>query len=315
MSVERGDFISLSYTGRLDNGDVFDTTEEDVAKENGLLAEGVSYAPITIVVGENMVVKGLDEDLIGKKAGYEGQIKIAPQDAFGQRIPELIEVVPTRRFEKRPAPGMRVTLDNKTGTVESVIGGRVRVDFNSPYAGRTVNYAYKIEAIMRDSVEKVKGLFKYYLNKDFDVSIAEHRVTVEMPYELGFNQQVQYYKKLLAEKIIQFAGADEVDYLEVHKRSEPVGEETVAAAEPESKAPEPRKRTRRTKAEAAPASEETVAAAEPESKAPEPRKRTRRTKAEAAPASEETVAAAEPESKAPEPRKRTRRTKARKASP
>ena len=248
MSVERGDFISLSYTGRLDNGDVFDTTDEDVAKENGLLAEGVSYAPITIVVGENMVVKGLDEDLIGKKAGYEGQIKIAPQDAFGQRIPELIEVVPTRRFEKRPTPGMRITLDNKTGTVESVIGGRVRVDFNSPYAGKTVNYEYKIEATIVDTVEEAKGLFKYYLNKDFEVSIADHRVIVEMPYELGFNQQVQYYKKLLAEKIIQFAGAEEVDYVEVHKRPEPVSEETAAGAEPESKAPEPRKRTRRTKA-------------------------------------------------------------------
>ena len=131
-----------------------------------------------------------------------------------------------------------------------------------------------------------------------------------MPYELGFNQQVQYYKKLLAEKIIQFAGADEVDYLEVHKRSEPVSEEAVAGAEKEPKAQEPRKRTRRTKAEATPASEETAAGAEPESKAQEPRKRTRRTKAEATPASEETVAAAEQESKAPEPRKRTRRTKA-----
>ena len=285
MSVERGDFISLSYTGRLDNGDVFDTTDEDVAKENGLFAEGVAYAPITIVVGENMVVKGLDEDFIGKKAGHEGQIKIAAQDAFGQRIPELIEVVPTRRFEKRPAPGMRVTLDNKTGTVESVIGGRVRVDFNSPYAGRTVNYAYKIVAIIADTVEKVKGLFKYYLNKDFDVSIAEHRVTVEMPYELGFNQQVQYYKKLLAEKIIQFAGADEVDYLEVHKRPEPVSEEAATGAEKEPEAKEPRKRTRRTKAgEAAPASEEAATGAEKEPEAKEPRKRTRRTKAgEAAP--------------------------------
>jgi len=49
--------------------------------------------------------------------------------------------------------------------------------------------------------EKTKGLFKYYLNRDFDVSIADDRLIVEMPYELGFNQQVQYYKKLLAEKI------------------------------------------------------------------------------------------------------------------
>ena len=137
-------------------------------RKMGYWQRALAYAPITIVVGENMVVKGLDEDLIGKKAGYKGQIKIAPQDAFGQRIPELIEVVPTRRFEKRPAPGMRVTLDNKTGTVESVIGGRVRVDFNSPYAGRTVNYAYKIEAIIVDSCRKSQGIVQYYLNKDFE---------------------------------------------------------------------------------------------------------------------------------------------------
>jgi FKBP-type peptidyl-prolyl cis-trans isomerase SlyD len=149
---------------------------------------------------------------------------------------------------------MRVSLDNRTGTVESVIGGRVRVDFNSPYAGKTVNYEYKVEAVIVDTVDKAKGLFKYYLNKDFEVSIGADRVIVEMPYELGFNQQVQYYKKLLAEKIIQFAGAEEVDYVEVHKRQEPVSEEAAAAseeatagAEPEAKA-EPKKRTRRTKA-------------------------------------------------------------------
>jgi FKBP-type peptidyl-prolyl cis-trans isomerases 2 len=89
MSVERGDFIRLSYIGRLDNGDVFDTTNEDVAKENDLFAEGVSYAPIVIIAGENMVVTGLDEDLIGKASGYEGQVKIQPKDAFGERKPEL----------------------------------------------------------------------------------------------------------------------------------------------------------------------------------------------------------------------------------
>jgi FKBP-type peptidyl-prolyl cis-trans isomerase SlyD len=230
MSVKRGDFIRLSYIGRLDNGDVFDTTNEDIAKENDLFAEGVSYAPIVIIAGENMVVTGLDEDLIGKASGYEGQVKIEPKDAFGERKPELIEVVPTRRFEKRPTPGTRVSLDNRTGTVESVVGGRVRVDFNSPYAGKTINYQYTIEKIIEKTVEKVKGLFKYYLNKDFDVSVAKKRVKVDMPYELGFNPQVQYYKKLLAEKIMLFTDMIEVDYIEVHKRPEPVSEEASDAA-------------------------------------------------------------------------------------
>jgi FKBP-type peptidyl-prolyl cis-trans isomerase SlyD len=230
MSVTRGDFIRLSYTGRLDNGDVFDTTSEDIAKENDLFAEGVSYAPIVVIAGENMVVTGLDEDLIGKAPGYEGQVKIQPKAAFGERKPELVEVVPTRRFEKRPTPGMRVSLDNKTGTVESVIGGRVRVDFNSPYAGKTIIYDYAIEKIVEKSVDKVKGLLKYYLNKDFDVSVVKKRVKVDMPYELGFNPQVQYYKKLLAEKIMQFTDMEEVDYIEVHKRPEPASEEAIAQA-------------------------------------------------------------------------------------
>jgi FKBP-type peptidyl-prolyl cis-trans isomerase SlyD len=230
MSVTRGDFIRLSYTGRLDNGDVFDTTNEDVAKENDLFAEGVSYSPIVVIAGENMVVTGLDEDLMGKASGFEGKVKIQPKDAFGERKPELVEVVPTRRFEKRPTPGMRVTLDNRTGTVESVIGGRVRVDFNSPYAGKTIVYDYTIEKIVDKAVDKVKGLLKYYLNKDFNVSIAKKRVKVDTPYELGFNPQVQYYKKLLAEKIMQFTDIEEVDYIEVHKRPEPVSEEAVDGA-------------------------------------------------------------------------------------
>ncbi len=220
MSVKRGDFVRLSYTGRLESGDVFDTTDAEVAKENGIFAEGVNYAPITIIAGENMVVKGLDEDLIDKNSGYEGAVTVPPEKAFGERVPELVEVVPTRRFEKRPAPGMRVSLDNRTGTVESVVGGRVRVDFNSPYAGKTVVYDYKIEKVLRSTAEKIKGLLKYYLNRDFDVTVKEKVVTVQVPYELGFNQTVQYYKQLLAEKIMQYTKVDEVDYVEAHKRHE-----------------------------------------------------------------------------------------------
>ncbi len=232
MSVKRGDFIRLSYTGRLENGDVFDTTDVEVAKENGIFAEGVNYAAITIIAGENMVVKGLDDDLIGKQSGYEGTVTVPPDKAFGERVPELVEVVPTRRFEKRPVPGMRVSLDNRTGTVESVVGGRVRVDFNSPYAGKTITYDYTIEKVIRSTAEKFRGLLKYYLNRDFEVTVKEKLATVIVPYELGFNQTVQYYKQLLAEKIMQFTSVVEVDYVEVHKKHDHVKEERTQSEAP-----------------------------------------------------------------------------------
>lgn len=221
MSVNNGDFVKISYTGKLENGDVFDTTDAEVAKQHGIYAEGIDYSPVVIVVGESMVVKGLDEDLIGRNVGYKGTVVIPPEKAFGPRNPELVEVVPTRRFEKRPVPGMRVTVDNKTGTVESVIGGRVRVDFNLPYAGKTITYDYTLEEIIDAPISKIKGLIQYYLHKDFPVSIKRGVTRIEVPYEFAFNQTVQYYKGVLAEKIMRFIDVEEVDYVELHKKLHP----------------------------------------------------------------------------------------------
>jgi FKBP-type peptidyl-prolyl cis-trans isomerase SlyD len=221
MSVNSGDFVKISYTGKLENGDVFDTTDAEVAKQHGIYAEGIDYSPVVIVVGESMVVKGLDEDLVGRNVGYKGTVVVPPEKAFGQRNPELVEVVPTRRFEKRPVPGMRVTVDNKTGTVESVIGGRVRVDFNVPYAGKTITYDYTLEESIDDPKSKIKGLIQYYLHKDFPVSIKRGIIRIEVPYEFPFNQTVQYYKGVLAEKIMRLIDVEEVDYVELHKKPHP----------------------------------------------------------------------------------------------
>ncbi len=238
MSVNSGDFVKISYTGKLENEDVFDTTDAEVAKQHGIYAEGIDYGPVVIVVGENMVVKGLDEDLVGKNAGYKGTVVVPPEKAFGQRNPELVEVVPTRRFEKRPLPGMRVTVDNKTGTVENVIGGRVRVDFNLPYAGKTITYDYALEEIIDDPKSKVKGLIQYFLHKDFPVSIKKGVLRIEVPYEFAFNQTVQYYKGVLAEKIMRLIDVEEVHYVEVHKKPQPPQEATSDIANEREKSAE-----------------------------------------------------------------------------
>jgi FKBP-type peptidyl-prolyl cis-trans isomerase SlyD len=221
MSVNDGDFVKISYTGKLENGDVFDTTDIEVAKQHGIYAEGIDYSSVVIAIGENMVVRGLDEELVGKDVGYKGTVVVPPEKAFGQRKPDLVEVVPTRRFEKKPVPGMRVAVDNKTGTVESVIGGRVRVDFNLPYAGKTIIYDYTIEEIIDDPISKIKGLIGYYLHKDFAVSKERELIRIEVPYEFAFNQTVQYYKGVLAEKIMRLIDVEEVEYVELHKKPHP----------------------------------------------------------------------------------------------
>ncbi|MGB8312073.1 MAG: peptidylprolyl isomerase [Halobacteriota archaeon] len=237
MSLGNGDFVKISYTGKLENGDVFDTTDIEVAKQHGIYAEGIDYNPIIIVVGENMVVRGLDEDLIGKEVGYEGTVVVPPEKAFGHRNPELVEVVPTRRFEKKPVPGMRVNVGNRAGIIENVVGGRVRVDFNLPYAGKAITYNYKIEKSVGNTINKIKGLIEYYLHKDFVVSKKGKIIRVEIPYEFAFNQTVQYYKGVLAEKIMRFIDVEEVEYVELHKKPHAI-EEAKSEVTDEQEKPE-----------------------------------------------------------------------------
>ena len=73
MAIKKGDFIEIEYTGRLkEEGFVFDTTDEKIAKEHDLYNSKAAYGPLTICVGEHHVIHGLDEALIGKEKGsYE----------------------------------------------------------------------------------------------------------------------------------------------------------------------------------------------------------------------------------------------------
>ena len=122
MTVKNGDFIRIDYTESVD-GQVIAATDKDVATEKGIFNEETQYGPHLIVVGAGQLVKGFEEDLIGKEIGYSGKVEIPPEGAFGLRDPKKIEIVPINRFkEKKPVPGMRVGIENKAGTVTRVFG-------------------------------------------------------------------------------------------------------------------------------------------------------------------------------------------------
>ena len=65
MSIEKGNFIKVSYTGKNEDR-IFDTTDEEIAKANDIYNEKGKYGGDIIIVGAGHTVEGLDEDLIGK---------------------------------------------------------------------------------------------------------------------------------------------------------------------------------------------------------------------------------------------------------
>lgn len=216
MTVKNGDFIKIDYTEMVD-GQVIAATDEAVAKENGIYSEDAPYGPHLIVLGAGQLVKGFEEDLIGKEIGYSGRVEIAPENAFGLRDPKKVEMVPANRFkEQKPYPGMRVGIDNRTGTVTRVIGRKVSVDFNHPLADRTIVYEYKIVESIEEQQEKLKALIKTFARMDLEAEIKDNIAVITAPWELSYYKEWLMIRRGLADMIIQHLGLKEVHYIEKH---------------------------------------------------------------------------------------------------
>jgi len=181
MAIKNGDFVRLSYTGKVD-GTVFDTTDEEVAKEAGIHNPEAHYGPIVIRVGSRHVILGLDEALVGKDVGDEEEIEIPPDKAFGPHDPSYIEAFNKNSFREKPKKGMTLNVPEKgEGRVVDVIGNRVLIDFNHPFAGKTLSYWFRIEESVTEPMDQVKGLIRLYSGRDMDVSLDSGVLTIHLP--------------------------------------------------------------------------------------------------------------------------------------
>lgn len=178
--IKKGDFIRLNYTGRLDSGEVFDTTDETVAKQENLHLHNPQ--PIVVCVGSNFLVKSLDQDFIGKNIGKH---KINIEEAFGKKRADLLTLIPIKAFKKeniKPHPGLEVNIDGNRGIVKTVSGGRIIVDFNHPLASRNVSYDYEIIELVNNKKEQVQCLLPKEIKTEFkeNTAIIKSKVPEEL---------------------------------------------------------------------------------------------------------------------------------------
>ena len=166
MKLKKHDFIEIEYTGKLEDGTVFDTTDEKVAKDAGIHRDNATFGPSIICLGENHVLKGIEDTIIGNEPG-KFDVNLTPEQAFGKKNTKLLKLLPMKVFRKEnitPFPGLEVNVDNTYGIVRTVSGGRIIVDFNHPLAGRKLKYDVKVNKIIKDTLEKAKSIFKNELN-------------------------------------------------------------------------------------------------------------------------------------------------------
>lgn len=192
MAIKQGDFIEIEYTGKLNDSSaaVFDTTDVETAKKANLFSQKTKYGPMTIVVGEKQVIPGLDKALIGKELG-PFTVDIADVDAFGKKSASNIQMVPAKVFTKeniKPFVGLQVNIDGKIGTIRSVSGGRVMVDFNHPLSSKDVNYSVDVKRIISDKKEQITAFFELMgfpvKNIEATQELATITIATPLPEEL-----------------------------------------------------------------------------------------------------------------------------------
>ncbi|MFC5278533.1 peptidylprolyl isomerase [Halorubrum rubrum] len=168
-----GDFVRLAYTIRTaDDGDVIDTTDEDVAEEAEIDTEEYEFEPRIVALGAGHVFPSVEEELIGKSVGDEGTVDVPADDAFGEYDPDEVETVKADKIpEDSRYPGAQVQIDNRQGHLETIIGGRARVDFNHPLAGEDLEYEYEVLEVIEDREEKAAGMLGMYLQDAPEVRI------------------------------------------------------------------------------------------------------------------------------------------------
>ena len=216
VKIKKGDFIEVEYTGKTKEGIVFDTTDEQIAKENKIHNKDASYGPIIICIGESHIISGIDKRLQGKNIG-EYDFEISQEEGFGKKTAKLFRLIPMSAFRNQdiqPFPGLQVNIDGIIGVVKTVSGGRIIVDFNHPLAGKELEYHIKINRLVEGIDEKIKGLIKLQFglkDDDFSVVIKDDNAEVILnKNEINIPEEIQ---KIFKEKAIKLTEVKDITFI------------------------------------------------------------------------------------------------------
>jgi len=190
MKLQKKDFIEIEFVGKIkDTGEAFDSNLKEVLQKINPHDKNLEQKsqPFIFSLGEGMFLQGIDEFLVGKDLGKH-TIDLNPEKAFGLRNPKNIQLMPSSLFRKHnlnPIPGAIFNFDGRPAKILSVSGGRVRVDFNNPLAGKPVVYDVNVKRKIDDLNEKTKSLINFFVRQNIPFEIKEKELILDSTNQLA----------------------------------------------------------------------------------------------------------------------------------
>lgn len=137
--VQNGDSVKVNYTGRLEDGSVFDSS----------LNEG--REPLAAVLGQGQLIKGFESGLIEMSVGETKTIEIAPEDAYGHVIDGMVSEVSLDQLPEGVKVGDQLQGMTERGpimvVVKEVNESTAMVDANHPLAGKKLIFDLELISI------------------------------------------------------------------------------------------------------------------------------------------------------------------------
>ena len=156
--VKQGDRVKINFTGRLEDGTIFDTTiEEAGCTSDGCASDdcGCETGPMEITIGSESFFPQIEAALVGMTPGEKKTIVIPAEDAFGDYDEENIITLGRDQFPDDLAPEVDMDLElngedgeSIVGTVVEVTDENVTLDANHPLAGEDLTFDLELVEIL-----------------------------------------------------------------------------------------------------------------------------------------------------------------------
>lgn len=151
MKIEDKTVVSIDYTLTDDNGAVIDTSK------------GEGGEPLKFLQGVGMIIPGLEKALVGKVAGDKFKVSIEPEEGYGHRNDEMVQVVPASELAHLGDLEVGVTLNAQTDAGDSVTlivvevnDKEITLDGNHPLAGQKLHFDCEILEVRAATDEEIE---------------------------------------------------------------------------------------------------------------------------------------------------------------
>ena len=226
MTFDKGSLILVDYTAKVkDTEEVFDTTIEEDAKKHSIHEQNFKYQPKLISIGEVSypVLKGLDEALAKTAAGDKLTIEVSPDKGFGERDSGKVRMIPIRKLgedAEKVSVGDSIEVDNKKGIMRYIGSGRVQVDYNHRYAGKTILFDVNVIKSLDSPNDKIDSILKNRLpveNTKIAFELKDKEVNIAIPEEILRADGLQIMKHFIQLDVFKFVPTlEKVSFVETH---------------------------------------------------------------------------------------------------